>query len=224
MASTIAEIATAHAAAHGTLDKVQKLLVGWLGVVCDEISISRDDTGWVRIEGESRIKNPTSLQRALDEAGLEAHGMWEIDDLVGARAVVLRLSDAKLVVEGIMSSEAFRLEDLSPDHIHDDQTGYRAKHVKGWMHVEDRRVGCEIQIRTELQDAWAVVSRTDLYRKGETAEVVIEAAKIQADHLAAHDRFFELIPTLAKMPPPIRPRAEPKSEFRDECRKERISS
>jgi ppGpp synthetase/RelA/SpoT-type nucleotidyltranferase len=190
------EIAEAHSKAQPTLRLVERSLAGFLKLVCDEMSLERHNNKWARIVDESRVKDAQGLKRALEEAGKTVASMWEIDDLVGARAVVLRLSDADALATRIMSHRALRLQGTHVTQIHNEETGYRAIHIKGWLKVDGTRVGCEIQIRTELQDAWAVASRSDLHKKQKFPPAVIEAAKLEADHLAVIDQAFEWIRTL----------------------------
>jgi len=99
------------------------------------------------------------------------------------------------VADALMNGNSVALKDLLSKPI-DKESGYRALHIKGWLEDNARRIGCEIQIRTELQDAFSVVSRSHLYKSGGLPEVLKELGRAQADHLAVIDRSFELIKAL----------------------------
>ncbi len=75
----------------------------------------------------------------------------------------------------------------------DHRLGYRAIHVKGRLDDGGRQIGCEVQVRTGCQDAFAIWSRSHLYRSESLPDVLVRLGKAQADHLAAIDDAFETI-------------------------------
>lgn len=121
------EIAAAYSKAEPELRLVERSLAGFLRLVCDEMSMERHDAKWVRIVDESRVKDAQGLKRALDEADTSVESMWEIDDLVGVRAVVLRLSDAGALAKNLQiiasagsgktEAVAQRVTDLLAGHV-----------------------------------------------------------------------------------------------------------
>ena len=165
--------------------------------------MDRADHDWFRFAGESRVKQSSSVMRAMAQNALSQDALWKIDDIVGVRAVVLTRKDAQELAEKIRLG-ATRLRDVSRYDL-DEPSGYRGIHVKGWYDGPTHPIGCEIQIRSELQDAWAVVSRHDIYGNETLLDFVKRAAKIQADHLAAIDEAFELIQHEARRPPAVQP-------------------
>ncbi len=189
----IMRAAAALAVARHDLDRLEKLLSGLVSHVCNRLSVGMHDHDWYRISAESRVKDASGVARALKERGVAADQIWQIDDIVGTRAVVVLQRDATRLATALMDAEELRLVDRSLDTVHDPESGYRAIHIKGWLDDDVRRVGCEIQVRTELQDAFAVVSRTRLYKATGISDVVVKAATMQADHLAVIDRALELI-------------------------------
>jgi len=205
----LSEVAKAHALIHDRLERIEQSLCGFVQHVIKEMNVTLADREWCRIDGDSRSKKAISLKRALDEAGKTANQILEIDDLVGVRAVVLRLSDVERLSKAILNSSALKLIDPRPRKTQDKLTGYRALHIKGKFNDGSGEVGCEIQIRTELQDAWAVVSRKDLYHK-EASAVIRRLMWLQAEHLAVVDEAFELIGAMSE-DYVIRPIAMPKS-------------
>ena len=187
----LARVAAALAQAKADLERIERILKGFVKGVCHRMSLKRHDDEWYRIAGESRVKDHVGVMRALKEKGANLDDIWQVDDIVGARAVVVRLKDVDDLVRHIVCDKAMPLDGVNLLPRHDD-TGYRAVHVKGHLENEGRLVGCEIQVRTALQDAWAVVSRSDLYGQREMPAAIRRAARIQADHLAAIDQAFEL--------------------------------
>lgn len=189
-------------AKHGKrLDLIERALCGFVEQTCKYMSVDRGSRDWARIEGESRTKDHVSVKRALDDNDLLADRITELDDLVGVRAVVLLKSDADDLATAIVDSSALKLEQVKRKPVHDKDTGYRAIHVKGRWPSDEGDIGCEIQIRTEVQDAWAVVSHGGLYKPARTQPpAVTEIARVQADHLAVIDEAFMTIDDLVKGP------------------------
>jgi len=189
----VASAALALDEARGDLERLESLLCGFVQLVCKRISVGRHDSEWCRISGESRLKDAKGLARALSEQGLDVERIWEVDDFVGARAVVVLPSDAKLLADGLMAATEVHLTDLSLKEVRDEESGYRAIHIKGWLDDGGKRVGCEIQVRTGTQDVFGVWSRSHLYRSESLAPVLVRLGKAQADHLAVIDESFEVI-------------------------------
>jgi ppGpp synthetase/RelA/SpoT-type nucleotidyltranferase len=174
------------------LERVDDLLRSYLQYVCDRISLQRGAKDWYRLAGESRIKDAQSVRGALGKRDIGAGEVWAIDDIVGARIVALTLSDVAKVASFIEADgHPFADGSLEITQVKRD-SGYRALHVKGRMLTPTADIGCEIQIRTAIQDAWAVVSRAGLYGT-ENTSFVSETARILADQLAANDQSLDLL-------------------------------
>ena len=69
------------------------------------------------------------------------------------------------------------MQDIQVRKIH-TQVGYRAIHLNGWFKGAESLVGCEVQIRTELQDMWAAISYLDLYKRDDIATVTSRATSL----------------------------------------------
>jgi len=126
-----------------------------------------------RIDG--RVKPHTSVIRKLEEA--QGLTVWDIDDLVGVRVVVdswLDVEELTTAIEQDGRSGACPLDAILrvPYDRHTD--GYKARHLKGKM----GDVGCEIQIRTQLLDLWARISRADLYRRPDVEPLSLQAREV----------------------------------------------
>jgi ppGpp synthetase/RelA/SpoT-type nucleotidyltranferase len=178
------------------LERIQEVVGGFVHQTCLEISFERRSHDWYRVAGESRVKDAAGIARTLKEKGAEPNQIWEVNDIVGARAVVVTLSDAEFLATALIERNSVVLHEKVCKAIDDRDSGYRALHIKGWLEDGDRRVGCEIQIRTGLQDAFSVVSRSHLYKSGNLPDVLRELGRAQADHLATIDHSFELIKAL----------------------------
>ena len=190
-APDLPRVAGALALVEKDLDLIEGLIEHYLQLVCTRISVDRADKEWYRIAGESRPKPATSVTRALTEMDTDIDNIWEIDDMVGGRVVVVTLSDANELAHFIMDDDQCDLEKLVRHDDPDREGGYRAIHLKGWLQANvegtSTQVGCEIQIRTELQDAWAVVSRAAIYKQRDLPEDITQQAKKISNRLYSVD-------------------------------------
>ena len=158
---------------------------------CDDLRAREADFHyrWV----EKRKKKPTSVIRALNEKGSGPERVWaDVNDLLGVRVVVVTKSMARRLADDLavaVSSPIVGAEILDQDH---PCTGYRAIHVKGRYDGKEA-FGCEVQIRTALEDAWGVVSRLELYKGSVVPDVLLHTARIEAAHLHASDDAFDMI-------------------------------
>jgi len=158
---------------------------------------------------ETRDKKPREVARAIEEQNLTSDQVLEIDDLIGGRVVVVSPSDVREFAGYLVDDPGSPIQTAEAEAI-DDDSGYRATHVKGRISCGAFVAGCEIQIRTALADAWAVVSRADIYRRSDLARLLPKLAQTQARALAAADDALELIREESKRPSPAEPTGEPK--------------
>jgi len=197
--STVSEIL---AAEEPQLALIELELRTYVEHLCSEIAIEIGDRHWFRPgSSESRLKRSKGVTRAFAEKDFDPAQIWEIDDIVGVRVVVLTLPDARSLADRIMLDPP-KLTGLGRYDL-SESSGYRAIHLKGWSRSNSHPVGCEIQVRTAVQDAWAVVSRHDLYENETAAEHVKRTAKILSDQLATVDASFELIQDEARRAPAV---------------------
>jgi len=107
-----------------------------------------------RVERENRIRlrSATDLRR-------------EIDDIAGVRVVCSYLSDLALVY-GQVKGHFREVPGKFEDYVQNDKFGYRALHTVVRMDTSFGPAKCEVQIRTALQDAWAVKSQALVYKLG----------------------------------------------------------
>ncbi len=128
-----------------------------------------------------RIKQFDSLWRKVKQQGLLSNkdACLLINDVVGARVTCNTIEDVYRFRELLRDVEG---PPFVVDNLMDEQdyiarpkpTGYRSLHLNFQLSVKDEdswtsvNIPCEVQIRTLLQDSWAVLVRDDVYGKGGT--------------------------------------------------------
>lgn len=161
---------------------------------------------------EPRIKSQASIERKAKERGwTNLQTIEECEDLVGLRMVCNNLQDveraADLIEQSLkeMGSEVKRKDFIANPVL----TGYRAIHLLTRIPIAvgpiSLSVGCEVQIRTLLQDAWAKLSRADLYRSEIPKQLLKQFAAMSqsladADALAEQVRVEITRPVAGKRP------------------------
>ncbi|MEO0484982.1 MAG: hypothetical protein AAF092_03610 [Pseudomonadota bacterium] len=120
----------------------------------------------------SRIKMPKSILRKVAKRGFGT--VYKLDDIVGFRFVCLNHNDAvelrDVLVSELQSSRSWIGVSETPEDMDIlSNDGYRAIHIK-LRHADKRlsKIGCELQIRTVFQDAWAKASHLAAYHKNFT--------------------------------------------------------
>ena len=168
--------------------------------------------------GASRLKSREStldkaqrlMPPSVDIAGLDRREAARavqavVPDLVGLRVIVKTLRDVAIVARAVTAecsgNSPIQLVGVPTDYIaHPKASGYRSVHILLSVPVSKgpvtRRVGCEVQIRTMLQDAWGELTHENSYKTGEHAlpDLYLAIAKHMADMLHQVD---ELAQTLA---------------------------
>lgn len=129
---------------------------------------NKSSAGAPRIEYVTgRTKEDYSiLRKAWEEHIRPTDAFTKFSDLVGIRIVVNNLCDVQPMVALIRQlPDDFQFIKEDPRK---DDGGYNALHIDGLYLVKQgkrrQRVPAEIQIRTLLQDAWAVLTHHDVYR------------------------------------------------------------
>lgn len=115
---------------------------------------------------DGRVKELSSIIRKACDRSLAAGKVWdELGDILGLRIVVNNLCDVEPLVGELATHPAFEVAGRDKK---DELGGYRAKHLQARFTFEHEKetqsVACEIQVRTLLQDAWAVLTHHDVYR------------------------------------------------------------
>ncbi|MBF8264525.1 MAG: ywaC [Dehalococcoidia bacterium] len=148
---------------------------------------------------QSRLKDLDSIKRKAYEDSLPIDKIFDLmKDIVGVRIVVNNLSDAYKVVEKIKDSSALQYEKDSIDDkiAKPDGSGYRAIHLIVYVDVEYKgcqfKVPCEVQVRTLIQDSWAVLAHDDIYKGADDIPPIIRKLSLRlADQLAVLDQMAQ---------------------------------
>lgn len=125
-----------------------------------------------RIEA-SRIKELLSMKRKASQKGwgLE-EALTKAADFIGFRITCNNLQDVNRVVDLLdqsLAKDGIKAEQLDYTK-NPKKDGYRAIHLVFHTVVkiasDEGSIGCEVQVRSLLQDAWAILSREDIYAGG----------------------------------------------------------
>lgn len=172
-----------------TAESVCEEIKGYVQQVCGRLS--RDDFRF-RLT-EARIKEPARVIRKLDRSGARADRLYDlVTDLIGLRVVVYNRSDVEAFKKAIAEDPNCPLADLQHEDVN-RKSGYRALHINAWV-GSPQRMGCEIQVRTALQDAWAVTSRADLYEwENDVDPLLTDLAQAQSEIVGAVDTVLQRI-------------------------------
>ncbi len=94
-----------------------------------------------------------------------SEALAQIHDVAGVRVVCNYLQDVLLVYGYLRRHPAFQeVKGRLADYIHKPKLGYRSLHTVVSIRTSFGAARCEVQIRTALQDAWAVKSHALMYK------------------------------------------------------------
>lgn len=168
---------------------VRDQIKGYVEELCAKLS--RDDFRFRLME--PRIKDPPGVVRKLENKNAGVDQLYDVvTDLIGLRVVVYNRSDVEAFKKAISEDPNCPLADLKFEDV-DRESGYRALHINGWA-GSPQRMGCEIQVRTALQDAWAVTSRADLYEcEDDVDPALTDLAQAQSEIVHGVDTVLQHI-------------------------------
>jgi len=120
----------------------------------------------------SRAKTLNSFLEKLQRKHY-SNPFTEITDLAGVRVVCLYRSDVDSVAEAIRSNFEVVEETDKTRELALDQFGYSARHFivrlgkasSGARYDDLKALTCEIQVRTVVQDAWAIIQHHMVYKR-----------------------------------------------------------
>jgi ppGpp synthetase/RelA/SpoT-type nucleotidyltranferase len=156
--------------------------------IVEEVFAVTEEQGLARakLADRPRIKALDSLAaKARRNGWMTSEVLSRCPDTIGIRVVCNNVSDAyrfvDLLEKRLAQEQGGPVFDLPlsvevEDHITaPTQDGYRAIHVKFGLTAADGRfgsvrVGCEVQVRTLLQDGWARLSHIDAYKTDDLPE------------------------------------------------------
>jgi putative GTP pyrophosphokinase len=127
------------------------------------------------IETSSIVSRAKTLKSFLEKLQRKHYGapFEQLTDLAGARIVCLYRSDIAQVAE-IIRGEFVIVEDIDKlDELGVDQFGYGARHFtvrlgkssSGARYDDLKHLPCEVQVRTVVQDAWAIIQHHLVYKR-----------------------------------------------------------
>lgn len=164
-----------------------------LGSFVRHVARRLEERGEIRVRtidaGAEHVKPVDSILRKLDEKrSPPAQVFDDVGDLVRSRVVVHTLSDVDALVSALATDGDSPLAKASVDAI-DNDAGYRATHINGRI----GRFGAEIQLRTAAADAWAVVSRADVYRQDKDDSFIESLARSQSHAIRGVDEALQTL-------------------------------
>ena len=136
-------------------------------IIVEEIKIKHQKKATLRIAYiDARIKSLSSVINKAITQDIKADDIFaKIADIAGLRIVVSNLTDINPLIKEIKKDG--RLKILEKER-HSSQKPYRAVHLKVTLKVpykhREHEAPIEIQIRTLLQDAWAILTHHDQYK------------------------------------------------------------
>lgn len=144
--------------------------------LCAEVEYTRrkrlDDNGIAYATVSGRAKTLESFLEKLNRKSYD-DPLTQITDFAGVRVVFLYLSDRE-AIEQIIEAEFSKIEKIDKvDEQENDRFGYAALHYlvelgaqpSGARYDTLKHLTCEIQVRTILQDAWAVIDHRLVYKR-----------------------------------------------------------
>ena len=145
---------------------------------------------------EFRLKTLDSLKRKARVNSVPPEQVFDKTlDMAGIRIIVHNLSDIETLAEKIKTSSKLEFDPSAcEDYIATPlESGYRARHFVAHVEVEFKgktyRIPGEIQVRTLLQDSWAIFVHEDIYKSSEALPPVIQKlSRRLADQLAVMDQ------------------------------------
>lgn len=196
-------------------DHLRRMVLDALGKISNSLLVRG------RIAG-LRIKSLDSLARKAERNGWSpSSAISNAPDMIGARIVCPNIDDVYRVVELVKEETAFNDPPEIQDYIkHPKSSGYRAIHVNLRIDIFRRlhphRFGCEIQVRTMLQDVWSELTHEDMYKEGSALPPDLkDRAGDLARQLAAADDIAQRIRNRVseeRLPPDLKPSLDTLSE------------
>ena len=157
--------------AYSRASPVLKLAIDRLESLLHEVVGRIEDRRLVRARFCAvRSKSVLSLERKAREAGWTPdEALLHCADLIGGRVVCNNVEDVYRFESLLREQLPFEAGPLKrQDYILSPKDGYRALHVNFGLDVGEplapQLVPCEVQIRSRLQDAWAELSHSDIYK------------------------------------------------------------
>jgi putative GTP pyrophosphokinase len=191
--------------------QLRSLLEAVIGQIQDR-KLVRAEFDDVRSKSLSELKSKAERYRW---SGQDA--FIRCSDLVGGRVVCNNVEDVyrfEVLLRGCLPADSGQIE--RQDYIdRPKRHGYRALHLNFRLNVsrtsDPELIPCEIQIRSRLQDAWAVISHRDIYKQRNLPLDLLDRVKDLSDLLAQADSTASSIRARVQgivTPPDVQPKSD----------------
>jgi len=147
---------------------------------------------------DARVKRPAKIwKKAVKYNYSASKTLKKIVDVLGIRIVCNNLSDTESVIKMIEQESGYiHIKKIVDMVTNPREDGYSAVHVhttiNQFLSSDDKKVPCEIQIRTLAQDMWGRLSRDDLYGNN-PPELIAATSKAISKQLSAIDDLAQQI-------------------------------
>jgi putative GTP pyrophosphokinase len=147
---------------------------------------------------DARVKRPTKIWKKAVKYNYSAlKALKKIVDVLGIRIVCNNLSDTESVIKMIEQESGYiHIKKIDNMITNPREDGYRAVHlhttINRFSSSDDKKIPCEIQIRTLAQDMWGRLSRDDLYGNN-SPELIAATSKAISKQLSAIDELAQQI-------------------------------
>ena len=147
---------------------------------------------------DARVKRPAKIwKKAIKYNCSFSKKLEKIADVLGIRIVCNNLSDTESVIKMIEQQSGYiQIKKIVDMVTNPRDDGYRAMHlhttINRFSSSDDKKIPCEIQIRTLAQDMWGRLSRDDLYGNN-PPELIVATSKAISKQLSAIDELAQQI-------------------------------
>lgn len=147
---------------------------------------------------KSRIKQPDSMMRKLEQRGLPVDGesaLSNMHDAVGIRIVCSFVDDVYKIAHWLSTREEFTILETKDYISYPKPNGYRSLHlVLQFQNGPEQGLKAEIQLRTIAIDFWAALEHQMKYKKSIRHEKTIQdELKRCADEIASVDMSMQTL-------------------------------
>jgi putative GTP pyrophosphokinase len=147
---------------------------------------------------DARVKKPAKIwKKAVNYSYSASKALNKIVDVLGIRIVCNNLSDTESVINMIKQESSYiHIKKIVDMVANPREDGYRAIHlhttINSFSSRDNKKIPCEIQVRTLAQDMWGRLSRADLYGNN-PPELIAATSMAISKQLSAIDEMAQQI-------------------------------
>jgi ppGpp synthetase/RelA/SpoT-type nucleotidyltranferase len=162
------------------------------GVRVQLLRLFNDNDVTLAVPIESRVKHISSIVEKVERKSIILHSIFDVDDLVGLRIILLFESDVQKVCDLIEGNLSVISKTASLERLDTNSFGYASEHFtiklpSTWLNVPSYRgldsVRAEIQVRTLAQHMWAAASHKLQYKHEASVPIPLRRALSRASAL-----------------------------------------